>query len=100
MNAIKAQALEAHHRGETWAAFWQQHADTIRKAEPWNRQRFKRLVDRLLHLLTTGEPSGQEPPAIAEPWERDDAQAQAPISDTTTAARCLWPGRSTQEVTR
>ena len=65
--------------------------------EPHDRQRFKRLTDRLLCLVTTGDLDGQVPVGDGvEPWERDDVQhEQDAPSDTRTAARCLW---SMQEV--
>jgi hypothetical protein len=97
---LEQSALAAFRDGIGWNEFWQQHGNEVRKAEPWSRGRYRRLVDRLLHLLTTGEPGGQEPPSIAEPWEVDDAQPPAFISDTATAARCLWPAQSTQKVPR
>lgn len=90
MNEVKAlerAALAAHRNGQGWSQYWEAHADEVRKAEPWSRQRFKRLVDRLLHLLTTGEPGGQEPPGDdPEPWLTDDSPAP---SDCTTQARYL-----------
>jgi hypothetical protein len=80
MNGIKdleRSALDAHRNGQGWSEFWQQHADAIRKAEPWNRQRLRRLVDRLLALVTSGDCAGMIAvgDTDAEPWEVDDAQA-------------------------
>lgn len=52
MRIIEAKAMDAYGDGMTWAAFWERHAEQIRDAQPWNWQRLRRLVDRLLHLLT------------------------------------------------
>jgi hypothetical protein len=81
-------ALTAHQRGESWAAFWERHGNAVQQAEPWNARQFKRLYDRLLALVCSGDTAGMEPLAIAEPWLQDDCPA--PVSDTITAARCLW----------
>ena len=89
---LERSAPAAHRRGERWKTFWQAHAQAIRQAEPWNRQRFRRLVDRLLALVTSGDTAGMT--AVGDddlPWERDDvAQAQVLACDTQTNARCLW----------
>jgi hypothetical protein len=86
---LERQALAAHQDGQTWATFWEQHGAAVCRAEPHNRQRFGRLVRRLLHLLTSGEESGMEP--AGEPWLDDDARPN-PVSpnDTRTAARIDW----------
>ncbi|MGA2063171.1 MAG: hypothetical protein ABSG67_22085 [Thermoguttaceae bacterium] len=86
---LERRAVDAHARGERWETFWQRHADAIRNAEPFNRDRYRRLIGRLLHLLTTGEPGGQEPPSIMEPWEQDDNEVNKP-ADVGTQARVDW----------
>ncbi|MGD0654659.1 MAG: hypothetical protein ABSA16_09965 [Thermoguttaceae bacterium] len=99
MNQIKELerlAIGAHRDGELWAAFWQVHAAEIRKAEPYSRQRFKQLVNRLLSLVVSGDLDGQEPPDITEPWLVDDTSMP---SDSVTHARCLWPGQSPPPLT-
>jgi len=57
MNQIKAlerAALDAFRNGQGWNEFWEQHGNTIRQCEPYNRQRFKRLYDRLLSIEASG----------------------------------------------
>jgi hypothetical protein len=87
---LEAVAQAAHYRGMSWAEFWQQHGADVAAAEPHDRQRFHRLRQRLLGLLVSGDLDGQEPAGGTMPWEADDAPADPVISDTETAARCLW----------
>ncbi len=47
---LERQALAAHRRGNTWAMFWQMLGDDVRHTEPYDRGRYRRLVNRLLHL--------------------------------------------------
>jgi hypothetical protein len=82
-------ALDAHRRGIGWNDFWQEHGAAVCAAEPHSRERFQRLVRRLLSLLTSGDTANVEPLDAA--WEHDDAQAEPSPSDTGTQARCLWP---------
>jgi hypothetical protein len=89
IQTLERAALSAHRRGDTWNDFWPTVAERVRAAVPYNRQARKRLIDRLLHLLVCGDLDGQEPPAIAEPWERDDAEQSKP-ADVGTNAR--WQG--------
>jgi hypothetical protein len=85
MKQLEALAVDAHHRGETWAAFWQQHAERVRNAEPFSREQYRRLVNRLLHLVTSGDSAGQYPPGDdPEPWLIDDKPSP---HDTITQAR-------------
>ena len=83
MNAIRTlerHARACHARGIGWNDFWEQHGAEVCQAEPHNRQRFGRLVRRLLSLVTSGDCDGQTPIPTgllwgdAEPWELDDAQ--------------------------
>jgi hypothetical protein len=64
-------ARDAHVHGIDWSEYWERHAEQVRKAEPWNRRRFKRLYDRLLSLVTSGDTDGQQ--AVGDdntmPWE-------------------------------
>jgi hypothetical protein len=76
--ALEKAALDCHRDGIGWTDFWQQYGIQVREAEPYNRQRFHRLVRHLLHLLTSGETSGEHPVAVgllwgSEDWEQDDA---------------------------
>jgi hypothetical protein len=66
MNAIRSierAALDAHRAGDTWTMFWEQHGAEVCAAEPQDRQRFARLVRRLLSLVTSGNSSSMEPAA-------------------------------------
>jgi hypothetical protein len=65
---LERAALDAHRRGDTWASFWQEHATTICNAEPHSRQRFQRLVRRLLGLVTSGDTAGQHPVSASLLW--------------------------------
>jgi hypothetical protein len=69
-------------------------ADQVRQAEPINRERYHRLVGRLMHLLLTGDGDGQHPAGDPEPWVVDDAteiiSTTSTTSDTITAARIDW----------
>ena len=93
MNIVKhleRAALVAHARGEQWATYWTAHADAIRAVEPYDRGRYRRLVNRLLSLVVSGDTAGQT--AVGDddavPWELDD---QPSPHDSKTQARCLLP---------
>ena len=101
MNQIKAlerAALDAFQRGETWAAFWEVHGNEVKAAEPWNRRRFKRLVNRLLSLVASGDTAGMMPVADddALPWALDDEAIQP--ADVGTQAKFVWTQLSDNEV--
>jgi hypothetical protein len=92
MNGIKAlerAARAAHRDGIGWNDFWVTVAEQVRTVAPYDRDAYRRLVERLLHLLTTGEASGQEPAGDVMPWTVDD-EAGKP-ADVGTQARRLWP---------
>ncbi len=87
--ALETTAIEAHRAGMSWAGFWGQHSAQIRQAQPWRRPAYHRLVNRLMHLLLTGDGAGQFPPEDPdgiESWDRDDAAEQP--HETQTCA-CL-----------
>ena len=99
MNAIQQLergAVEAHRRGETWATFWQMHGDAVIAVEPWNRQRFRQLANRLLALVASGDTDGQRPIGDDDvaPWEVDDVAG----CDVCTTAKCLFPLRPVRGV--
>jgi hypothetical protein len=77
---LKRAATDAHRRGQRWTQFWDEHANLIRQAVPYDRQRRRRLVNRLLSLVVSGNTAGQRPVPVgmlwgsAEPWEQDDAE--------------------------
>ncbi len=85
---LEHRAIEAHHAGVAWHEYWESHVDLIRESEPDDEQAFDRLVKRLMHLLITGDESGQFPPADPDEiksWNRDGAAEQP--NETTTRAR-------------
>ncbi len=86
-------AIDAHERGLSWCDFWDTHRHAIALCEPFDRGRFHRLVRRLSHLVSCGDLDGHRPAGDPEPWELDDEGAYPVVSDSETAARCLWqPG--------
>jgi hypothetical protein len=94
MNAIRPlerAAVDCHRAGTGWTNFWAEHGAAVCQAEPHNRQRFGRLVRRLLALVVAGDVDGMEPPGAVMPWDVDDQAQPVAISDTDTRARCLWP---------
>ncbi|MGW8256003.1 MAG: hypothetical protein ACWGMZ_00805 [Thermoguttaceae bacterium] len=95
---LEHKAVEAHRQNMGWLEFWPTVAEDAKRIEPYSREKYRRLVQRLLHLLTTGEPGGEEPPRIAEPWERDDAEASKP-ADVGTQARFDWSSLMGNEAT-
>ncbi len=72
---LERAALAAHRAGESWNSFWQRIGDQVRAIEPYNRPRFRRLHNRLAHLVLTGDESGMYPPGDPDslPWLGDDA---------------------------
>lgn len=82
-------ALEGFRTGMGWQTFLRRHGAEIRAAEFLSIDRHRKLVGRLLHLLASGERSGQFPAGDPDPdnlpWLIDDA-ADAP-HDTITTAR-------------
>lgn len=82
-------AVHAFEHGESWNTFWDKHAAAIKAAEPYDAGRYRRLYQRLLHLLTCGDTNGMMPVADddATPWEADDAEQTA---DVGTQARFDW----------
>jgi hypothetical protein len=99
MNAIRIlenAAIRAHARGDRWADFWERHAEAVRQAEPVNAGRYRRLVNRLLSLVASGDTNGMV--AVGDddmPWEIDDAHKPA---DVGTAARIDWTAAGSVEV--
>jgi hypothetical protein len=83
-------ALAAHAAGQLWAAFWPTVADQVQRVEPYCRERYQRLVGRLLHLLLCGDDSGERPVGDdSEPWlADDDAESTTGSDHDTFAAYC------------
>jgi hypothetical protein len=73
---LEKAAVAAHARGDRWEAFWKQHAEEVRQAEPYRHAAYRKLVNRLLSLVVSGD-SGPKPfgPAMlwadTEPWDDD-----------------------------
>ena len=79
MNATRAlekAAIAAHAKGQRWEQFWREHAEAIRQCEPYNHDKYRALVNRLLSLLVSGD-SVQRTVATGmlwgnTPWDTDD----------------------------
>ncbi len=91
---LEAAALIAHAAGQPWREFWLTVAGDVAKLKPHHRGRYRRLVERLLHLAVTGDGSGQEPPGSA-PWEQDDAPDVASGKPQAKVAAALGVDQST-----
>jgi len=89
IQTLEHHAIDAHRAGKTWTQFWERHGREVCRAEPVNRQRFRKLVDRLLSLVTSGDTSGLN--TLESPWDADDVPLVNVVSDTRTQARCLLP---------
>jgi hypothetical protein len=97
---LKHLAIQAHRRGQRWTDFWNERADAVRAAVPYDRQRRHRLVCRLLGLVVAGDANGQT--AVGDddaPWVRDDQPMQI-VDATRTAARCQLSSLPMQEAAR
>ena len=104
MNAtreLERAALAAHARGDRWEAFWKQHAEEVRQAEPYRHAAYRKLVNRLLSLVVSGDggpkPFGPTTLWGSEPWEHDDAMQDAqglPLSRVDRFSRSRSPGHS------
>ena len=84
---LKRAALAAFRAGGDWSGFIAQYGDEVRTAEPYDQTNYHAMRGRLLHLIVSGEASGQFPPNDPDgldPWERDDAPSP---HDTETQAR-------------
>jgi hypothetical protein len=77
-------AIAAHARGESWSTFWETVNKTVARMAEGDPIKFRRLVDRLLSVLVSGDTSGLEPPTT-EPWELDD-DTQLPGSSSEARA--------------
>ena len=84
--ALERAAVDCHRRGIGWTDFWQRHGIAVREVESYNRQRYHRLVRRLLHLLTSGEASGEHPVGHemlwGMAWDEDDYSLPPQGADT------------------
>ena len=71
---LEERAIDAHCQGIGWSEFWQEHAYAIRAAEPYDRSKFRRLVNRLLSLVTAGNLDGQQPMPAGLLWGQEDCE--------------------------
>ncbi len=96
-------AVDAHLAGDTWAEFWNRHWGDIAMIEPQDDPGHDKFVRRLFALVVASDCDGQRPAGDGGPcpcpWEVgdqagdqacDQAEPVPVISDTETAARCLW----------
>lgn len=81
---LERAAIAAHARGDRWEAFWRAHAEQVRQAEPYRHAAYRKLVNRLLSLVVSGD-GVQRTVATGmlwgEDWDEDDFSAT--ISSTT-----------------
>jgi hypothetical protein len=54
-------ALDAFNDRIGWVAFWRANAETIRKAEPHDIRRYRRLTDTLMAIVISGNADGHHP---------------------------------------
>lgn len=71
---LERAAIAAHHAGHTWDDFWEVHGADVCRAEPYSRQRFQRLIRRLLGLVVSGDTNGQ-PVSVGLLWGNTPLQA-------------------------
>jgi hypothetical protein len=89
-------ALAAHSRDERWQDFWLTVAADVASIEPYDRDAYRRLVNRLSHLLTCGDTDGLVP---VGDWFVDDVLPMPiVVDDVSTHARCLWQPTGREEV--
>jgi len=87
---LEQAAMEAHRQGVGWIEFHRQYAEAIAQLEPYDRRGYRRLTDRLLHLVVSGDRSGQfgvGDPDAPDPWELDD---QVTETERISEVRSMW----------
>ena len=86
LRRLENEAFAAHRAGRLWSEFWAEHGPQVREAE-------RELRERLMHIVCTGERSGQfaagDPDAIENLVEDDGAKPD----DTHTNARYVPPAQ-------
>jgi len=91
-NNLRQLAATAFTEATTWPAFLAEHADTIRRCEPYDRGRYHRLVELVRSVVVSGTTSGLfacgDDDAGCE-WFADDepAAVQTSMFDTSEAYR-------------
>lgn len=68
-------AIKAHTRGETWKQFCAAQGDAIQQVEPFDRQRYRRLENKLMVLVMSGNRKSI-PTGDLTSWELDDAMSE------------------------
>jgi hypothetical protein len=89
IRTLERQAIDAFRLSWTWDQFWRLRGDAIREAEPYHASRYRKLVNRLLSLVASGDTANIEP--LDAPWLDDDLPDQPSPHDSKTAAKCLLP---------
>ena len=63
---LERTAIEGYYAENIgWLEFHRRYNEQITPLKPWGRQRYRRLTSKLMHLLTSGEESGQY--AVGDP---------------------------------
>ncbi len=89
MTNLEQHAIAAFHASERWHVFVQRHEAAVLKAE----RAQPGTVDRLLHLLTTGERSGMEPPPLQNCGEPSEPGWAGESGESCREAPLTPPGR-------
>lgn len=73
-------ALKAHANGLDFSTWWPIVKPQVDALEPWCLQRWRKLRNRLMHLVCTGDGSGQFAvgDSDAMPWDVDDRAENSP----------------------
>ena len=92
---LETAAIRAHQAGMTWGEYWQAHREQFDRLPAADRQP---AIEIALQIVATGETAGMMPVANSMfGWDQADVDQAAPamvVSDSETAARCLWsPGQ-------
>ena len=80
-NSLRTLAAEAFTAGQPWQDFIATHHDTIRQREPYDRGRYRRLVELVRSVVVSGTTSGLF--ACGD----DDAGCEWFADDVTTRAQ-------------
>lgn len=87
IQTLERAASAAFDAGIGWNDFWDKHAAAIKAVYPYNRERFRRLVNRLLSLVASGDTDGMMPLDVDDtcPWVADDSESVQPAPVGTQA---------------
>jgi hypothetical protein len=87
---LETAAIDAHRAEVGWSGFWSSNADAILTAAGGCPARRRRLVERLLCLVVSGDADGQRPVGEDAQASRLECDSDKP-ADTGTRVRCLLP---------